>query len=131
VIAMASNPGLWLPFGLVMADEPTNVGITTFAENGEVLMTFNMREGGNVSQVIIGLTPNQAMELIRRLHTYDDVYARAIAEGKGCGCKAPSLAMLARLPPRRVRADSCPHHRATLSACNHSSECGRADNIFR
>lgn len=69
--------------GIVLIDEPASLGVTTFANNGEVLLTLNNRPGGDVSQVIIGLTPNMAIQLIQALQQYDDIYARAIAEGKG------------------------------------------------
>jgi hypothetical protein len=87
---MIATPGSILPGGIVLIDEPASVGVSTFAANGEVLLTFNARPGGNCSQVIIGLTPNQAMQLIERLHVHDDIYARAIAEGKG-GAKFPDV----------------------------------------
>ena len=78
-----STPGAFLPGGIVLMDEPASCGVATFAANGEVLMTFNAREGGDCGQVIIGLSPRQAMQLIEMLHQHDDVYARAVAEGKG------------------------------------------------
>ena len=80
---MASTPGNILPGGIVLIDEPVHVNVTTFAGNGEVLLSFETRPGGNCSQIIMGLSPNQAVELIRRLHVHDDVYARAIAAGNG------------------------------------------------
>ena len=80
---MKATSGSILPGGIVLMDEPAGVGIATFKPNGEVLMTFNARPGGTVGQVIIGLSPNQVLQLIDRLYAYDDVYARAIAEGKG------------------------------------------------
>lgn len=87
---MTGTPGTIMPIGIVLIDEPATIGITTFA-NGEVLMTINARPGGNCGQVIVGLTPNQAMELIRRLHAHDDLYTRAIAEGRGgAGFEPPS-----------------------------------------
>ena len=78
-----ATPGSILPGGIVLMDEPDSAGLTTFAANGEVLLTFFARPGGDCGQVIIGLTPNQAVQLIQMLHTHDDVYARAIANGKG------------------------------------------------
>ena len=77
------NPGMVLPFGLVLIDEPAHIGVTTFAANGEVLLTVNCRGGGNCSQVMIGLTPNQAMQLVERLQAHGDACARAVAEGNG------------------------------------------------
>jgi hypothetical protein len=78
-----STPGSILPGGIVLIDEPAHVNVTTFADNGEVLLTFNTRPGGECGQVIIGLTPHQALQLIERLQAHNDVCARAIAEGKG------------------------------------------------
>jgi hypothetical protein len=80
---MSATPGSILPGGIVLIDEPVHVNITTFVDNGEVLMSFDCRPGGNCGQVILGLTPNMALQLIERLHVHDDVYARAIAAGKG------------------------------------------------
>lgn len=80
---MTATPGSILPGGIVLMDEPASAGVGTFAANGEVLLTLNARPGGNCGQVIIGLTPNQAMQLIEMLHAHDDIYTRAIAEGKG------------------------------------------------
>lgn len=88
---MSATPGSILPGGIVLIDEPQSVGVSTFASNGEVLLTFNTRPGGDCGQVIIGLTPNQAMQLIGMLHAHDDIYTRAIAEGKG-GAKFPERA---------------------------------------
>lgn len=82
------NPGSILPGGIVLIDEPAHVNVTTFAENGEVLLTFNCRRGGDCGQVIIGLTPNQALQLIERLQTHSDVYGRAVVDGKG-GARFP------------------------------------------
>lgn len=78
-----STPGSILPGGIVLIDEPAHVNVTTFTGNGEVLLSFDCRAGGNCGQVIIGLTPHQALQLIARLHVHSDVCARAIAEGKG------------------------------------------------
>lgn len=84
-----STPGRYMA-GIVLVDEPAGLGIATFAANGEVLLTFNCRGGGDVGQVIIGLTPNQALQLLERLHTYDDVYHRAVLDGKG-GARFPEV----------------------------------------
>lgn len=78
-----TTPGTILPGGIVLIDEPAHVNVTTFAQNGEVLLTFNCKDGGNCSQVIIGLSPNQAMQLIDRLQQHHDACTRAIANGKG------------------------------------------------
>lgn len=77
------TPGSILPGGIVLIDEPASVGVTTFAANGEVLLTFNNRPGGECGQVIIGLSPYQAMQLIERLQSHADICGRAIADGKG------------------------------------------------
>lgn len=50
--------------GILLADEPA-IGVTTFAENGEVLLTLTLT--GELSQAIIGLTPVQAIELHEKL----------------------------------------------------------------
>jgi hypothetical protein len=78
-----STPGAILPGGIVLIDEPAHVNVTTFAANGEVLLTFNCRDGGNCGQVIIGLSACQAMQLIERMQAHGDACLRAIAEGKG------------------------------------------------
>lgn len=78
-----SEPGSILPGGIVLIDEPANIGVSTFASNGDVLLTISTRPGGNCGQVIIGLTANQTLQLIERLQTYSDIYGRAVADGKG------------------------------------------------
>jgi hypothetical protein len=78
-----TTPGTILPGGIVLIDEPAHVNVTTFAANGEVLLTFNTRPGGNCGQVIIGLTPHQTLQLIERLQAHADVCGRAIVDGKG------------------------------------------------
>lgn len=83
-----STPGQILPGGIVLIDEPAHVGVTTFADNGEVLLTFNCRAGGNCGQVIIGLSPNQHIQLIERFQAHADACLRAIANGKG-GARFP------------------------------------------
>ncbi len=88
---MSSTPGSILPGGIVLMDEPAHVNVTTFAGNGEVLLSFNARPGGDCGQVILGLTPNQAVQLIERLQMHNDAVMRAIAEGKG-GARFPDRA---------------------------------------
>jgi hypothetical protein len=83
-----NNPGTMFPFGLVLIDEPASIGVNTFASSGEVLMTINCRNGGNCTQVIVGLSANQTIQLIKRLQTYSDICGRAVADGKG-GAKFP------------------------------------------
>jgi hypothetical protein len=78
-----STPGTIFPFGLVMIDEPANVGVSTFANNGEVLLTVNCRNGGDCGQVIIGLSAHQTLQLIERLQVHADICGRAIVDGKG------------------------------------------------
>ena len=78
-----STPGSILPGGIVLIDEPAHVNVTTFAANGEVLLSFDCRPGDHCGQVIIGLTPNQAVQLIERLQKHADACSRAIVEGKG------------------------------------------------
>jgi hypothetical protein len=82
---MVATPGSVLPGGIVLVDEPAHCNVTTFAANGEVLLVFNARPGGDVGQVFIGLTPNQVMQLVERLQKHADVCARAVVEGKGGG----------------------------------------------
>jgi len=88
---MNATPGSILPGGIVLIDEPAFAGVATFAANGEVLLTFNCRPGGDCGQVIIGLTPRQAVQLIERLQSHEDVYQRAIVQGKG-GAEFPERA---------------------------------------
>ena len=78
-----STPGSILPGGIVLIDEPAHVNVSTFATSGEVLLSFDCRPGGDCGQVIVGLTANQAVELVRRLQTHGDACLRAIAAGKG------------------------------------------------
>ena len=78
-----STPGAVLPGGIVLVDEPESVGVATFADNGEVLLTFNAGPGADFGQIIIGLTPNQAVQLVERLQVHNDACLRAIAQGKG------------------------------------------------
>lgn len=80
---MPSNASTVLPGGIILVDEPESVGVATLAGSGEVLMTMNLRPGGEVNQIIVGLTPNMLMQLLMKLQTHSDVCARAIAEGKG------------------------------------------------
>jgi hypothetical protein len=78
-----STPGTILPGGIILIDEPAHVNVTTFADNGEVLLTFNCKTGAECGQIIIGLSPHQAMQLIERLQAHSDACTRAIVEGKG------------------------------------------------
>ena len=86
-----STPGAILPGGIVLIDEPAHVNVTTWADRGDVLLTFNTRPGGNCGQVIIGLSANQALQLIERLQTHADACGRAMAEGRG-GARFPEQA---------------------------------------
>lgn len=78
-----ATPGSILPGGIVLIDEPAHCNVTTFAEAGDVMLTFNTRPGGNCGQVIIGLTGNQVLQLIERLNMHADACGRAVAEGRG------------------------------------------------
>ena len=69
-----------LPGGIVLIDEPAHCNVTTFAAQGDVLLTFNTRPGGECGQVIIGLSAHQAVQLIERLQTHADACARAAAK---------------------------------------------------
>jgi len=87
-----STPGAILPGGIVLIDEPAHVNVSTFNnEGGEVLLTFNCRDGGSCGQVIIGLSAQQALQLIERLQAHADICARSVAIGKG-GAKFPERA---------------------------------------
>jgi hypothetical protein len=86
-----SVPGAILPGGIVLIDEPAHANVTTFADRGDVLLSFNTRPGGNCGQVIIGLTANQALQLIERLQAHADACARAVVEGRG-GARFPDRA---------------------------------------
>ena len=88
---MSATPGSILPGGIVLIDEPAFMGVSTFAYNGEVLMNITCRPGGDCNQIILGLTPRQALQLIERLQAHEDVYQRAIVEGKG-GAEFPEKA---------------------------------------
>ena len=80
---MPLDASTMLPGGILLMDEPESVALATFAANGEVIMTINARPGGHCGQIILGLTPRMAMQLLDMLHKYDDVYAQAVAAGKG------------------------------------------------
>lgn len=86
-----STPASILPGGIILIDEPAFIGVSTFAHNGEVLMNLTMREGGDFSQIIMGLSAHQALQLIERLQAHEDIYQRAVVEGKG-GAKFPDKA---------------------------------------
>lgn len=87
-----STAGSILPGGIVLVDEPAHVNVTTFNnKGGEVLLTFNMRDGADVGQIIIGLSAHQAIQLIERLQAHADICARAVALGNG-GAKFPERA---------------------------------------
>ena len=88
---MPQTPGTILPGGIVLMDEPAHVNVSTFVASGEMLLTFNARPGGNCGQVIIGLSGNQALQLIERLQTHADVYRLAVSEGRG-GASFPESA---------------------------------------
>lgn len=88
---MTAAPGSILPGGIVLIDEPAHVNVTTFAENGEVLLTFNCRGGADISQIIIGLSPMQTVQLVERLQQHHDACLRAVALGKG-GARFPDKA---------------------------------------
>ena len=86
------NPGVLLPGGIVLVDEPAHCNVTTFADRGEALLVFNARAGAeNIGQVIIGLTGNQVLQLIQRLQQHADACGRAVAEGRG-GARFPDQA---------------------------------------
>ena len=86
-----STPGSILPGGIVLIDEPAHVNVTTFAANGEVMLTFNCRPGADIGQVMLGLSPHQAVQLVERLQQHQDACLRAIALGNG-GTKFPDKA---------------------------------------
>ena len=67
----------------MLIDEPAHANVTTFAGAGDVLLSFNTRPGGDCGQVIIGLTANQALQLIERLGTHAEVCRLAVAAGRG------------------------------------------------
>ena len=86
-----SIPGSILPGGIVLIDEPAHVNVTTFGGSGDVLLTFNTRPGGNCGQVLIGLSAQQALQLIERLRAHADACERAVVEGRG-GARFPDNA---------------------------------------
>ena len=78
-----SHPGKILGGFLLTADEPEHVNVTTFANTGEVLLTFNLRPGADLGQIMLGLSPHQVLQLIERLQAHADASARAVAAGRG------------------------------------------------
>jgi hypothetical protein len=78
-----STPGTILPGGIVLIDEPAGVGVSTFERTGDVMLTIETRPGGNCGQVMIGLTANQALQLIDRLQANAFACRLAVAEGRG------------------------------------------------
>lgn len=78
-----STPGTYTPFGIVLMDEPESVSVTTFGSDGSVLLTLNARPGGNVSQLMLGLSPAQVLGLIERLQAHDDICRLAVTRGRG------------------------------------------------
>lgn len=85
-----SSPGTLLPGGILFADEPQSAGVTVFVGGG-ALLTVNLRPGGNVSQVILGLSANQALQVAERLTHHADELRKTISEGKG-GARFPDKA---------------------------------------
>ncbi len=85
-----STPGTLLLGQILIADEPAHVHVTVFADEGSAMLTFNLREGSEVGQIMLGLSPHQVMQLIERLSAYSDVCGRAIAEGRG-GVRFPDM----------------------------------------
>jgi hypothetical protein len=85
-----SSPGTLLPGGILIADEPAHAGVTVFAGGG-VLLTLNLRPGGNVGQIIVGLSANQALQVAERLTHHADLLRKTISEGKG-GARFPDKA---------------------------------------
>jgi hypothetical protein len=90
-IRQPGQPGTILPGGIVLIDEPAHCNVTTFAERGEVMLTFNTRPGGDCGQVIIGLSGHMVLQLIQRLQMHADTCGRAVAEGRG-GARFPDRA---------------------------------------
>jgi len=86
-----STPGSITPGGIVLIDEPAHASVTTFAANGDVLLTINMRPGSEIGQLIIGLSAHQALQLIERLQENAEHCRAAVAGGKG-GNKFPDQA---------------------------------------
>lgn len=86
-----STPGTYLPVGIVVADEPAQANVAVFVDAGNMLLTLDLQPGGNVSQIMIGLTAHQVLQLIERFSTHADVFGRAIVEGRG-GMRFPDRA---------------------------------------
>jgi len=76
-----STPSKVLPGGILLADEPASIGANVFAGNGEVLIHFNFRPGGDLGQAIIGLRPDQALALLDGLGKHADFCRAAVAKG--------------------------------------------------
>lgn len=88
---MTATPGSILPGGIVLIDEPAHCHVTTFASNGEVMLVFNTRRGGDCGQVFIGLSARQAQQVIERLSHDREHIDKAVAEGRG-GAEFPNKA---------------------------------------
>jgi hypothetical protein len=86
-----ATPGTLLLGEILIADEPAHIGVTTFRGDGTVLLTVNFRAGADVSQLMLGLSAQQALQLIERLSAHSDEYRRAVAEGHG-GVRFPDRA---------------------------------------
>lgn len=83
---MADKPataGSVLMGQILVAEEPDHAGVTVFSDDGTLLLTVNLRKGADISQIMLGLSANQALQLIERLSTHADECRRAVAEGRG------------------------------------------------
>jgi hypothetical protein len=85
------NPGFDTGLGIVVVDEPATVSIQTFALGPNpgpdpdvgVMMVFNARRGAPFSQVMIGLSPQQTLDLLRLLEQSREYMQRAVEQGHG------------------------------------------------
>ncbi len=99
-----SKPRKTVARSILIADEPAHAGVTVFDGDGTALLTINLRKGADVSQMIIGLSPHQTLQLLERLSRHAGVCRKAVAEGHG-GARFPDQA------PVNVAPDLIPRRR--------------------
>jgi len=83
MISETSTPGIILPGGIVLVDEPATLHLSVFHDYARISMVFTCRDGGTCSQMIIGLSANQTVQLFDWMGAHVDTCRSAIAEGNG------------------------------------------------
>lgn len=58
-----ATPGSLLLGSILVADEPAHGGVAIFDGNGSLLLTFALREGADIGQIMLGLSAHQAKQL--------------------------------------------------------------------